>query len=126
VLIKWFEQRLHSRAQTFTGTENTFTSSEKSDVIVDGSHHTELELARRRYRIPAVNIEHHVERLGAFVRSICRTVLTTHFTNTFQTKVTIILGEMVVNVFFSTDLASGLNMCVRMKFVLVRKIHIEE
>lgn len=37
----------------------------------------------------AINIEHHVERLGAFV--------------------TIMLGEMVVNIFFTSTSASGLN-----------------
>ena len=37
----------------------------------------------------AVNIEHHVERLGAFV--------------------TIVLGEMVANVFYKSVNATGLN-----------------
>jgi low temperature requirement protein LtrA len=40
----------------------------------------------------AINIEHHVERLGAFV--------------------TIVLGEMVVNVLFKSTNASGLDACV--------------
>ncbi|KAJ7031649.1 bacterial low temperature requirement A protein-domain-containing protein [Mycena alexandri] len=46
--------------------------------------------AKTKYRFPATNIEHHVERLQAFV--------------------TIVLGEMVVNVFFKTSGPVGLNM----------------
>ncbi|KAJ6481683.1 hypothetical protein C8R45DRAFT_1002690 [Mycena sanguinolenta] len=46
--------------------------------------------AKEEYRIPAVNIEHHVERLGAFV--------------------TVVLGEMVVNVFLKSSSPVGLNM----------------
>ncbi|KAJ7248625.1 hypothetical protein B0H12DRAFT_1123492 [Mycena haematopus] len=46
--------------------------------------------AEEQYRIPAINIEHHVERLGAFV--------------------TVVLGEMVVNVFFKSSSPVGLNM----------------
>ncbi|KAF7329842.1 hypothetical protein MKEN_00247600 [Mycena kentingensis (nom. inval.)] len=45
--------------------------------------------ARRTLRYPAVNIEHHVERMGAFV--------------------TIVLGEMVVAVFIAAGGAIGLN-----------------
>ncbi|KAJ7164992.1 hypothetical protein C8R46DRAFT_997528 [Mycena filopes] len=44
---------------------------------------------RAKYRFPATNIEHHLERLQAFV--------------------TIVLGEMVVNVFFKTSGPVGLN-----------------
>lgn len=40
----------------------------------------------------AINIEHHVDRLGAFV--------------------TIVLGEMVANVFFKNNIAPGINKCV--------------
>ncbi|KAF7979022.1 hypothetical protein HWV62_43999 [Athelia sp. TMB] len=47
------------------------------------------EALRKEYRIPAINIEHHVERLGAFV--------------------TIVLGEMVANIFFKASNASGLD-----------------
>ncbi|KAJ7481610.1 hypothetical protein FB451DRAFT_1394255 [Mycena latifolia] len=46
--------------------------------------------AREKYRFPAINIEHHVERLGAFV--------------------TVVLGEMVVSVFFKTSGTVGLNL----------------
>ncbi|KAJ7747949.1 hypothetical protein DFH07DRAFT_574338 [Mycena maculata] len=46
--------------------------------------------AKGHYRFPAINIEHHVERLGAFV--------------------TIVLGEMVVGVFFAAAGPVGLNM----------------
>ncbi|KAJ7757018.1 hypothetical protein B0H16DRAFT_1721483 [Mycena metata] len=46
--------------------------------------------AKAKYRFPATNIEHHVERLQAFV--------------------TIVLGEMVVNIFFKTSGPVGLNM----------------
>ncbi|KAF7343484.1 hypothetical protein MVEN_01781300 [Mycena venus] len=45
--------------------------------------------AREEYRVPAINIEHHVERLGAFI--------------------TVILGEMVVGVFFKASSPVGLN-----------------
>ncbi|KAJ7507266.1 hypothetical protein B0H11DRAFT_2219094 [Mycena galericulata] len=45
--------------------------------------------AREEMRFPAINIEHHVERLGAFV--------------------TIVLGEIVVSVFFATPGPVGLN-----------------
>nr|GAT45965.1 predicted protein [Mycena chlorophos] len=45
--------------------------------------------ARRSIRMPATNIEHLIERLGAFV--------------------TIVLGEMVVGVFFASSNAVGLN-----------------
>ncbi|KAJ7057067.1 hypothetical protein C8F01DRAFT_1153281 [Mycena amicta] len=46
--------------------------------------------ARETLRLPAINIEHHVERLGAFV--------------------TVVLGEMVVSVFFASRTSVGLNM----------------
>jgi len=44
---------------------------------------------KRHIRIPAINIEHHVDRIGAFV--------------------TIVLGEMVANVFFKNSIAPGIN-----------------
>ncbi|KLO15564.1 hypothetical protein SCHPADRAFT_888472 [Schizopora paradoxa] len=44
---------------------------------------------KKHVRIPAINIEHHVDRLGAFV--------------------TIVLGEMVANVFFKNSIAPGIN-----------------
>jgi hypothetical protein len=75
VLMKWFERRRYRQGQTHSSTGSTFSSSDNSDVVVDGSQQTELELARRKYRIPAVNIEHHVERLGAFVCFIRRRIL---------------------------------------------------
>lgn len=59
---------------------------------VEGEFDGQIEKARKQYRFPAINIEHHVERLGAFV--------------------TIVLGEMVVNVFFHTSKATGLNQYV--------------
>ncbi|KAF7292874.1 hypothetical protein MIND_01186400 [Mycena indigotica] len=46
--------------------------------------------AREALRIPAINIEHQIERLGAFV--------------------TVVLGEMVMSVFFSSSGHVGLNM----------------
>ncbi|KAJ7094011.1 hypothetical protein B0H15DRAFT_1020655 [Mycena belliarum] len=46
--------------------------------------------AKENIRFPAINIEHHVERLGAFV--------------------TVCLGEMVVSVFFTTSGTVGLNL----------------
>ncbi|KAJ6591104.1 hypothetical protein DFH09DRAFT_193521 [Mycena vulgaris] len=46
--------------------------------------------AKETYRFPAINIEHHVERLGAFV--------------------IVVLGEMVVSVFFTTSGTIGLNL----------------
>ncbi|KAJ7135420.1 hypothetical protein C8R43DRAFT_1020947 [Mycena crocata] len=50
----------------------------------------QVTAAQERTRFPAINIEHHVDRLGAFV--------------------TVVLGEMVVNVFFATSGPVGLNM----------------
>ncbi|KAJ7704288.1 hypothetical protein B0H17DRAFT_1039152 [Mycena rosella] len=46
--------------------------------------------AHESYRFPATNIEHHVERLGAFV--------------------IVVLGEMVVSVFFNASGTVGLNL----------------
>lgn len=41
------------------------------------------------WRIPAINIEHHVERLGAFV--------------------TIVLGEMVISLLYKSSKSGGIN-----------------
>jgi hypothetical protein len=95
LLFKLLEKRRSSQMTTRTNTQTSLGLSDKSDLVVDGSQLTELERARKKYRIPAYNIEHHVERLGAFV--------------------TIVLGEMVVNIFFNASLASGLNACVPSK-----------
>jgi len=61
-----------------------------------------IEKARREYKFPAINIEHHVDRLGAFV--------------------TIVLGEMVVSVFYHTSRASGLNQCARNYYIVSRML----
>ncbi|KAJ7130167.1 hypothetical protein C8R44DRAFT_978325 [Mycena epipterygia] len=45
--------------------------------------------AKTTYRFPAINLEHHIDRLGAFV--------------------TLVLGEMVVSVFFVTSGSVGLD-----------------
>jgi hypothetical protein len=103
----------HKKARSLASSRtDTMTFSEKSsggdtpDKIADGGLVGRVEgefggqiaKARKQYRLPAINIEHHVERLGAFV--------------------TIVLGEMVVNVFYHTSRATGLNQCVHDLFLL--------
>jgi low temperature requirement protein LtrA len=89
LIIKWTELRQSSPTISRANTRTSLGLSEKSVIIVDSEQQTDLEKARKKYRIPAINIEHHVERLNAFV--------------------TIVIGEMVANIFFRTALASGLN-----------------
>jgi hypothetical protein len=63
---------------------------------VEGEFGDQIKQARKEYRFPAINIEHHVDRLGSFV--------------------TIALGEMVVNVFYHASTTPGLNQCTILIF----------
>jgi hypothetical protein len=109
VLLKVVE---HKKARSLAlSRTNTMSFSEKSSAVdtpdktvgdglvgmVEGEFGGQIEKARKQYRFPAINIEHHVERLGAFV--------------------TIVLGEMVVNVFYHTSRATGLNQYVHDFFI---------
>jgi hypothetical protein len=102
LLLKAVEQQ---KARSLSASRtNTMTFSEESSgttprkvenglvEIVEGEFNGQIKKARKQYRFPAINIEHHVERLGAFV--------------------TIVLGEMVVNVLYHTSKATGLDECV--------------
>jgi hypothetical protein len=60
IFSKWAGIRLTSRV-------STLEVSDKGDIIVDGSQMTSTEKVTKLYRFPAINIEHHVERLGAFI-----------------------------------------------------------
>jgi hypothetical protein len=93
LLLRKIEQnrkRMRSRSSTLT-TTTTRTTVDAGELENGLGNFLEIsfEKARKEYKYPAVNIEHHVDRLGAFV--------------------TIVLGEMVVNIFFHTNLASGLS-----------------
>ncbi|KAJ7031647.1 hypothetical protein C8F04DRAFT_1262754 [Mycena alexandri] len=72
------------------GTTNSSVTAVNEEAPLGGLKICQKTAAHEHWRFPAINIEHHVERLGAFV--------------------TIVLGEMVVSVFFKTSGAVGLNM----------------
>ena len=63
LFTKWAEQRRMSRVSTQTSLE----VSDRGDIIMDGSKMTTTEQVRKLYRFPAINIEHHVDRMGAFI-----------------------------------------------------------
>jgi hypothetical protein len=93
-MIERHRDRMRSRTSTMTTmTSRTIVDEQgvNNDLENGGKSFEEIQLerARKNFKFPAINIEHHVDRLGAFV--------------------TIVLGEMVVNIFFHTSLASGLN-----------------
>ncbi|KAJ7846352.1 hypothetical protein B0H14DRAFT_2772436 [Mycena olivaceomarginata] len=71
-------------------TVNSSMTAVNEEAPLGGIKICQRTAAKEEYRIPAINIEHHVERLGAFV--------------------TLVLGEMVVNVFFKSSTSVGLNM----------------
>ncbi|KAJ7177934.1 hypothetical protein C8R46DRAFT_1346213 [Mycena filopes] len=68
---------------------NSSVTAVNEDAPLGGFKMCQRTAAHRELRFPAINIEHHVERLGAFV--------------------TIVLGEMVVSVFFKASGTVGLN-----------------
>ncbi|KAJ6588444.1 hypothetical protein B0H19DRAFT_1099342 [Mycena capillaripes] len=73
-----------------TGTVNSSMTAVNEEAPLGAIKVCQRTAARENMRLPAINIEHHVERLGAFV--------------------TIVLGEMVVSVFFTSSGRVGLNM----------------
>ncbi|KAF8208298.1 hypothetical protein K438DRAFT_2013078 [Mycena galopus ATCC 62051] len=71
------------------GTANSSMTAVNEEAPLEAIKMCRRTAAQEQARFPAINIEHHVDRLGAFV--------------------TVVLGEMVVSVFFKASSAVGLN-----------------
>ncbi|KAJ7216594.1 hypothetical protein GGX14DRAFT_696352 [Mycena pura] len=86
------EKSIIADQATFEGirTVNSSTTAVDEEAPLGDLRICQSMAAREQIRWPAINIEHHIERLGAFV--------------------TVVLGEMVVNVFFATSGPAGLSM----------------
>lgn len=83
------KEYVKSKKQGNNGNEVDDHQVEKEQDVVSNDEQIGIPSSKRFQRVPAYNIEHHNERLGAFV--------------------TIVLGEMVANVFYKSTFASGVN-----------------
>jgi hypothetical protein len=85
IILKRRQKASTARSSDSNGDQEK--DSENSATDIEGGFSTAF--VRALPRAPVYNIEHHVDRLGAFV--------------------TIVLGEMVANVFYTSTIATGVN-----------------